>query len=126
MLRFLYVIFMNLSRAPYMIPKLRRMAKNREKYSEEQRYAYVKKAVHYMMKSGKITTEVYGTENLPKEGGYVMFPNHQGKYDALGIIGHARESSAGPGCTDRFLQSLQQLFFWQAYHKSDFSPCHVL
>jgi 1-acyl-sn-glycerol-3-phosphate acyltransferase len=39
-----------------------------------------------MMKSGKITTEVYGTENLPKEGGYVMFPNHQGKYDALGII----------------------------------------
>ena len=86
MLRFLYVIFMNLSRAPYMIPTLRRMAKNREKYSEEQRYAYVKKAVHYMMKSGKITTEVYGTENLPKEGGYVMFPNHQGKYDALGII----------------------------------------
>lgn len=25
-------------------------------------------------------------ENLPKEGGYVMFPNHQGKYDALGIV----------------------------------------
>ena len=28
----------------------------------------------------------YGMENLPKEGGYVMFPNHQGKYDALGIV----------------------------------------
>ena len=39
-----------------------------------------------MKKSGKITTEAYGVENLPTEGGYVMFPNHQGKYDALGII----------------------------------------
>ena len=25
-------------------------------------------------------------ENLPEEGGYVMYPNHQGKYDAYGII----------------------------------------
>ena len=86
MLRFLYVIFMNLSRAPYLIPKMRKMAKDREKYTEKQRYAIVKKAIDFMKSSGKITTEVYGTENLPREGGYVMFPNHQGKYDALGII----------------------------------------
>ena len=25
-------------------------------------------------------------ENLPKEGGYMMYPNHQGKYDVYGII----------------------------------------
>ena len=28
----------------------------------------------------------FGTENLPQESGYIMYPNHQGKYDALGII----------------------------------------
>ena len=39
-----------------------------------------------MNKTGKITTVAYGTENLPKEGGYMMYPNHQGKYDVLGIM----------------------------------------
>lgn len=86
MLRFIYVILANLSRAPYLIPKMRKMVKHPEKYTEKERYSIVKKAVNYMKASGKITTEVYGKENLPKEGGYVMFPNHQGKYDALGII----------------------------------------
>ncbi len=86
MFRLFYVIFMNLSRAPYMIPKMRKMASHPEKYSAEDRYRFARKAVSYMKKSGKITTEAYGTENLPETGGYVMFPNHQGKYDALGII----------------------------------------
>ena len=86
MLRFFYVILMNVKRAPYLIPMMRRMATNKDKYTEEQKYHLMKKMVNYMKKSGRITTEVYGKENLPKEGGYVMFPNHQGKYDALGII----------------------------------------
>lgn len=39
-----------------------------------------------MQKTGHIKTEVFGHENLPKEGGYMMYPNHQGKYDAYGLI----------------------------------------
>lgn len=39
-----------------------------------------------MQHTGKISTEVYGEENLPKKGGYVMYSNHQGKYDALAIV----------------------------------------
>ena len=38
MFRFIYVIMMNVFRAPYMIPKMRYMAQHPEKYSEEQRY----------------------------------------------------------------------------------------
>ena len=33
MIKFLYVIFMNLFRAPYMIPKMRYQANHPEKYS---------------------------------------------------------------------------------------------
>ena len=29
---------------------------------------------------------VYGRENIPTDSNYIMYPNHQGKYDALGII----------------------------------------
>jgi len=33
-----------------------------------------------------VKTISYGEENLPKEGGYIMYSNHQGRYDAIGII----------------------------------------
>ncbi|MCM1262601.1 MAG: 1-acyl-sn-glycerol-3-phosphate acyltransferase [Butyrivibrio sp.] len=85
MIRFVQVIISNLPRI-YMIPKMSYMARHPEKYTEEECYAYARLTVNRMKKSGHIHTEGYGMENLPKEGGYVMFPNHQGKYDALGII----------------------------------------
>jgi len=91
MLRFIYVILMNLFRAPYIIPKMRKWADHPEKYSEEERYKMVRHVIYLMKRSGKIKTVAYGEENLPKEGGYVMYPNHQGKYDALGIISTHKE-----------------------------------
>ncbi|MBQ7636560.1 MAG: 1-acyl-sn-glycerol-3-phosphate acyltransferase, partial [Lachnospiraceae bacterium] len=40
-----------------------------------------------MIKSASfIKTRVFGAEKLPSEGGYIMYSNHQGKYDALGIF----------------------------------------
>ena len=86
MIRFFYVIFMNLFRAPYIIPKMRYQANHPEKYSEQKRYNLVRHAITLMKRTGRIHTKAYGEENLPKEGGYVMYPNHQGKYDALGIM----------------------------------------
>lgn len=86
MFKLFYVIFMNLHRAPYIIPKMRTYADHPEKYSEEKRYSLVQHAIYLMKKTGKITTKAYGIENLPSEGGYIMYPNHQGKYDVLGII----------------------------------------
>ena len=86
MIRFIYVILANLFRAPYMIPKMRYQANHPEKYSEAKRYNLVRHAITLMKRSGRIHTRAYGEENLPKEGGYVMFSNHQGKYDALGIM----------------------------------------
>lgn len=94
MIKFFYVIFMNLFRAPYMIPKMRYQAKHPEKYSELKRYNLVRYVVKLIKRTGRIHTKAYGEENLPTEGGYVMFPNHQGKYDALGIIASHKEPCA--------------------------------
>ena len=70
----------------FSILKMRKMAKD-DNCSEEKRYAYLRKIVHKVMWGRNfIRTEGYGMENLPEEGGYVMYPNHQGKYDAYGII----------------------------------------
>lgn len=86
MIKFIYVILMNLFRAPYIIPKMRREADHPERYSEEERYHLARHVIRLMKLSGGIRTKVFGVENLPEEGGYMMYPNHQGKYDALGII----------------------------------------
>lgn len=93
MLRFVQLIVCNLPRL-YMIPRMAYMAKHPEKYTEKDCYAYAQVTVRRLMKSGHIKTECYGEENLPKEGGYVMFPNHQGKYDAIGIVYTHKEPCA--------------------------------
>ena len=69
MLKLLYVIFMNLHRAPYIIPKMRAEADHPHQYTEEQRYSLVQHAIYLMNKTGKINTVETGIENLPKQGG---------------------------------------------------------
>ncbi len=86
MFRFYFVIIMNLFRLPYILPKLNYMIRHTEKYSLEKRYAAVKKLIRIMKRTGTIFTRSFGSEQLPKEGGYIMFANHQGKYDALGVL----------------------------------------
>lgn len=86
MLKFIYVIIMNLFRAPYMIPRMRKEADHPEKYSETERYELARYVIRLIKVTGGVHTKAYGKENLPEDGGYMMYPNHQGKYDALGII----------------------------------------
>lgn len=94
MIRFIYVIIMNLFRAPYMLTKMRRWAEHPDKHSEEECYALAKHCIRLMKLTGAISTKAYGTEHLPNEGGYMMYPNHQGKYDVFGIIHtHAKPCS---------------------------------
>ena len=65
MIKFIYVILMNLFRAPYMIPKMRREADHPEKYSVEERYALARHVIRLMKVTGGIHTKSYGTELLP-------------------------------------------------------------
>lgn len=86
MWRMPYTIAVNIFRVPGIISTMRKKIKHPEDSSEEDAYAYVKYIVGLMQRTGRIRTEGYGMENLPKEGGYMLFPNHQGKYDAYGIV----------------------------------------
>lgn len=93
MWRFAYTVARHLLSYLQSILKMRRMTVP-GKYSEEERYRYLQEVVHRVMWGKRfIRTQVYGEENLPKEGGYVMYPNHQGKYDAYGIVGVHKKPS---------------------------------
>ena len=86
MLRMSYVILVNILILPGIIQRMRYLVKS-EIYEEEKCYSYARWIVRLMHRTGHIKTKGYGMENLPQEGGYMMYPNHQGKYDAYGIVG---------------------------------------
>lgn len=57
-----------------------------ERHSEKERYDIARQMVDKMNKSMGYKTIAYGREKLPREGGYILYPNHQGKYDVPGIF----------------------------------------
>lgn len=58
---------------------------NKEKNYDEN-YQWISKLTTKVNKAGKVKIEASGIENLPKENGFVMFPNHQGLYDTLAFF----------------------------------------
>ncbi|MDE5908195.1 MAG: 1-acyl-sn-glycerol-3-phosphate acyltransferase [Lachnospiraceae bacterium] len=89
MLRFCYVILISLPFILFYLGKAFYIERHDDKYTEADRYIIARRAIAILQRNGLIHTDVFGTENLPSEGGYVMYANHQGKYDALGIMsGH--------------------------------------
>lgn len=55
----------------------------RKNYDQVQAYAFVKKVTKAANRAGRVTIESYGLENIPKENGFIFFPNHQGLFDVL-------------------------------------------
>lgn len=86
MLRLCYVILVSLPFVLYYIAKANYIERHDEDFSEERRYKMAQRCISIMMHKGRIETESFGQEYLPEEGGYVMYSNHQGKYDTLGIM----------------------------------------
>lgn len=87
MWRMHYTIARNMVVLPKLLETMHRMTDPESDATEKERYDHVRYIVSLMHKKGHIRTKAFGVENLPDEGGYVMYPNHQGKYDAYGIVG---------------------------------------
>lgn len=86
MLRFYFVVATSFFRMLYYVLVAIHYTKHRERYDEAACYRHAQKMMNHLRRRARTTTLVYGTENLPSEGGYILFSNHQGKYDALGIM----------------------------------------
>lgn len=85
-LRFKVTVGTSLFYVAYAIPKANKYIKNPDKYSDEDCFSLSKEIMNFIRRRSKTTTDVYGLENLPADGGYLMYSNHQGRYDAIGIL----------------------------------------
>ena len=65
--------------------KLCHYAKHTDKYPEEEKWAHIQYIMKMAVKSGNIDLKIYGTENLPKENGFLLYGNHQGLFDIIAI-----------------------------------------
>lgn len=84
--RLALMVIKNLHRIPFMYGKLCKYAKNPENYTEEEMYRHIQKILQLATKAGNVTLEVHGRENIPAESGFVMYSNHQGMFDVMGIV----------------------------------------
>lgn len=71
--------------APIWFYRLCKYGKS-DKYTEEERYNQLHRIMYQINRAGRVIIDAHGTENLPKEGGYIMFPNHQGLFDTLALF----------------------------------------
>lgn len=86
MRRILWMVLMNLWYVPYGIVRLFRMAAHPEHYTPEERYALIRQIDNRAIRGGRVEIEGYGLENLPREDGYILYPNHQGMFDVLAFL----------------------------------------
>lgn len=86
MKRILLMVFRNILLVPIFWIKLCYHASHVDKYTEEEHFKLLKFIDHRANKGGNVKIDAYGLDNIPKEGGCILYPNHQGMYDTLAIM----------------------------------------
>ncbi len=71
--------------APYYLYRIWKYGKAYNGEIDEA-YAYVKKVTMAANKAGRVKIEAHGLENIPKENGFIFYPNHQGLFDVLVLL----------------------------------------
>ena len=86
MKRIIVMVLKNIIFVPYYWIMLNWYAAHVDKYTEEQRYAMLKKIDHAANRGGNLHIDGHGVENIPSQNGFMFYPNHQGLYDVLAIM----------------------------------------
>ena len=86
MKRILLMVIRNLIFVPYWWIKLCWYAAHTDDYPEAKKYTFLRHVDDHAIKGGNIHIDVHGQENIPRENGFMFFPNHQGLFDVLAII----------------------------------------
>ena len=80
------MVFRNIFLVPFMWVKLCYMAAHVDKFTDKQHLEMLRYITIRANKGGNVIIDAHGLENIPKEGAFMLFPNHQGMYDMLAII----------------------------------------
>ena len=86
MKRILLMVIRNIVLVLPMWIRLCYHAAHPDKYTEQEHFKMLKFIDHRANKAGHVEIVASGIENIPKENGFIFYPNHQGVYDVLAIM----------------------------------------
>ncbi len=85
MRRIALIVWKLILKVPYILIRLTWLGKRKD-FNIEESYAFIKSVITKAVTAGRVTIESHGVENIPKEDGFMFFPNHQGMFDVLVFI----------------------------------------
>ena len=83
--RIVLMVLRNILRVPGLYGKLCHYAKYTDQYPEQEKWDHIHHLLGLAVKSGNVDLVVTGLENIPQEGGFLMYGNHQGLFDVVAI-----------------------------------------
>lgn len=83
--RIVYLFIRRFYKVPWLFSQIIK-AGNSEKYTIQERYDKVKDVCNRVNIYAHVNIKCTGAENLPKENGFILTPNHQGLFDVLLMI----------------------------------------
>lgn len=86
MKRILLMVIRNIVLVLPMWIRLCYHAAHPDKYTEQEHFKMLKFIDHRANKARNVEIVASGIENIPKENGFIFYPNHQGMYDVLAIM----------------------------------------
>ena len=84
--RLVMMVMKNILRLPGLYAKLCHYAKHTDEYPEQEKYDHISHIMQLAVQSGNVNLIVTGEENIPTEGGFVMYGNHQGLFDVVALV----------------------------------------
>ena len=82
--RVVMILLKNIYRMPSLLIKLRKV--NENKISKEEKFQVAQYIMQHTVEASNVKIDVFGKENIPKEDGYIFYPNHQGIFDGFALV----------------------------------------
>lgn len=86
MFKYVKAFFKGLYKILFSYPKIRKYQKHKDRYSREERYAFLRKLIKIFFKSFNVEVNAKGLEKLDPNETYLFVSNHQSMADALTLI----------------------------------------
>ncbi len=83
--RLVKILLKNLGKFPSAYYKLCKYAKHPETYTRQQMWEHIQYIMGLAVASSGVELQVTGLENIPKEGSFMLYGNHQGLFDVVAI-----------------------------------------
>lgn len=84
--RIAYLVLRNIVEVPFWLFRIGQLGREDDSHTMQEKYDYLRVRTTKAISRGNVVLQVSGTEKLPAEQGFILYPNHQGLFDIVAMI----------------------------------------